>query len=754
MFVSPLPNSLFEYSVPMATNQKYISDAVVQMDTNRPIAEHLKGITKEDDGKLNLHLKNVPNFDTIISAIGWSMDRTPLDPLNPDMMEVGGTHDRYPALDATYQSVNVPGLYFAGTLTHGNDKGRSAGGFIHGFRYTARALSRMLNATDEYPWPEVEVADRLFFPTMKAAGEAMAEAVMNRLGTSSGLYQMQSELQDVYAYYDGKLRRYEEVPKRYTSRLISQIPERAAVFTVTFQYNENFSDVKRDLFDNKRVAKNQLHPEMPGKLQYQVMPEGWSDMNFLHPVLEQIQYGFFGRDCTDLIGVKFHMAEDLETEWQRDIDRAALTEWFVVRNFVAPCQMGPTGHEANLVKQLWEKAAGIVRKKEVLPGSKEDRNWSTNAEKKQRDRGSLFTTMKSTGSSKKAGTTPQPKRVSVPKKPKMVIKDLQGRNTTKSEPKSETTTTTTTTTAATNPVTGIEPMTRNQLKGLKLPDNVKVYQINNSTNRITPSSSSSPPEVVVVIDNFFGNELAEIIHEELIANDDDWKPATGQHQKYFRGMEKSLTDDDLFNPPSNIRAGFPGLRKDLQPEYKEAVMDKLSELSLERIFDVVYEKLQYKLQPYSFYGNVCYEPSSLGLLQSAPHNDPDRFALLHYLSPTWEGTGGTAFYRETYSQASRFLKEDCIMYKERQTTGDVDHYSSYCDKNFQRDAFSARVKQGSYRSVTDEDFELLLAIPYQFDRAVIYMGNQLHSGYLTDNDVQQLSCRPTKGRLTANLSFN
>ena len=33
----------------------------------------------------------------------------------------------------------VPGLYAAGTITHNLDFRKSAGGFIHGFRYTSRA---------------------------------------------------------------------------------------------------------------------------------------------------------------------------------------------------------------------------------------------------------------------------------------------------------------------------------------------------------------------------------------------------------------------------------------------------------------------------------------------------------------------------------------------------------------------------------------------------------------------------------------
>ena len=47
-------------------------------------------------------------------------------------------------MTAEYESTNVPGLYFAGTLSHGKDFKRASGGFIHGFRYTARALHRIL----------------------------------------------------------------------------------------------------------------------------------------------------------------------------------------------------------------------------------------------------------------------------------------------------------------------------------------------------------------------------------------------------------------------------------------------------------------------------------------------------------------------------------------------------------------------------------------------------------------------------------
>ena len=51
---------------------------------------------------------------------------------------------KYPLQSHEYESLNVPGMFFAGSLTHGRDWRRGAGGFVHGFRYTAKALARIL----------------------------------------------------------------------------------------------------------------------------------------------------------------------------------------------------------------------------------------------------------------------------------------------------------------------------------------------------------------------------------------------------------------------------------------------------------------------------------------------------------------------------------------------------------------------------------------------------------------------------------
>jgi len=43
---------------------------------------------------------------------------------------------KYPYINYGYELMNIPGVYAVGTATHSLDYRKSAGGFIHGFRYT------------------------------------------------------------------------------------------------------------------------------------------------------------------------------------------------------------------------------------------------------------------------------------------------------------------------------------------------------------------------------------------------------------------------------------------------------------------------------------------------------------------------------------------------------------------------------------------------------------------------------------------
>ena len=78
------------------------------------------------------------------------------------------SNQKFPRMTHEYESVNVPGMYFAGTFSHGKDLKRGVTSVIKGFRYTARALTRILAQkyhgeddfnTQEFCLPSQQVAE-------------------------------------------------------------------------------------------------------------------------------------------------------------------------------------------------------------------------------------------------------------------------------------------------------------------------------------------------------------------------------------------------------------------------------------------------------------------------------------------------------------------------------------------------------------------------------------------------------------------
>jgi hypothetical protein len=96
----------------------------------------------------------------------------------------------------------VPGLYFAGALAHGHDWRRSSGGFIHGFRYTARALVKSLREDREEVggWAGATLGDENHTCTPGALlcsalqRKAVIEALSRSAGSGDGIYQNFGEL--------------------------------------------------------------------------------------------------------------------------------------------------------------------------------------------------------------------------------------------------------------------------------------------------------------------------------------------------------------------------------------------------------------------------------------------------------------------------------------------------------------------------------------------------------------------------------
>jgi hypothetical protein len=226
-------------------------------------------------------------YDRVIVCTGFRFDPSILP--EPELV----FDDRFPAQTPEWESTNVPGLYFAGTLMQVRDFKRSTGGFIHGFRYGVRALHRMLERKHHgVEWPHAVLA---------ADPEALMEAVIARVNRTSALWQQFAFLCDLIVVEPGRARYYEELPLDYVH---ASPPE--LYFTITLEYGPDHDLV--DPFDVSvgRIAQSDAERAAEGR--------------YLHPVVRCHRHG-------ELVA-EHHVTENLENEWTGPGHRLPLQEFF------------------------------------------------------------------------------------------------------------------------------------------------------------------------------------------------------------------------------------------------------------------------------------------------------------------------------------------------------------------------------------------------------------------------------------------
>ncbi|MFF9062072.1 NAD(P)-binding domain-containing protein [Streptomyces sp. NPDC014882] len=240
-------------------------------------------------------------YDRVIVATGFRFDASVFDGGCAPETVVDG---RFPAVTAVGESVNVPELYFAGTLTQGRDFKKSTTGFVHGFRYSVRALYRELRRRHHgEPWPVAELGG----DTETAVGR-----IVERVNRSSALWQQFGVLGDLLLLApDGTMRYAEEVPVGHVPGAVraGDFGEVAAHAVITLEYGADHDKV--DPFDVSAGRPSQRDAS-------------GLDGRYLHPVLR------WYRDGEDV--AEHHLAENLENEWDsEDVHRAPLRAFLAAR---------------------------------------------------------------------------------------------------------------------------------------------------------------------------------------------------------------------------------------------------------------------------------------------------------------------------------------------------------------------------------------------------------------------------------------
>ncbi|MEC3979441.1 NAD(P)-binding domain-containing protein [Amycolatopsis sp. H20-H5] len=250
---------------------------------------HVRDIRRDGDGFVVTfgfiraeEVRKEIRYDRVISCTGFRFDASIFDEaIRPELT----INDRFPAQTSAWESVNVPGLYFAGTITQVRDFKKSTSGFIHGFRYGVRALQRILDERHhDRPWPHRRLTADL---------DELTGSVITRINRTSALYQQFGFLADVLVVDGEEGRYYEEVPVDHFAE--GRLSDAEHAFVITLDYGPDHDKVDPFDISVRRASQDVANDAGEG--------------HYLHPIVRHYRRG-------ELVAAH-HITENLDNEWDK-----------------------------------------------------------------------------------------------------------------------------------------------------------------------------------------------------------------------------------------------------------------------------------------------------------------------------------------------------------------------------------------------------------------------------------------------------
>jgi thioredoxin reductase len=247
--------------------------------------------------------KRVVQVDQVLGCTGFRMDSS----IFAESAKPATVHDgKYPELSCSFESTNVKGLYFAGTLMHGTDFARANSGFIHGFRHNISALSRILERERHgRAWPSKTLPKSADF----------AQLILQDLLKSIPLFHQPGVLINVVDLSGDSAVYYQDVPRDYA--LAALVPKHGACLAISLEFGKHEI---ADPFDAN---------DAPDEATI-----------FLHPVLRYVRQGE--------VASELHLRQDLENQWDLPLNARNLQAWlFEVCRLGSPEQQPANRPEAS-----------------------------------------------------------------------------------------------------------------------------------------------------------------------------------------------------------------------------------------------------------------------------------------------------------------------------------------------------------------------------------------------------------------------
>jgi thioredoxin reductase len=198
----------------------------------------IKKITKLPNGNLQTHheydypeskvpgtLQLTREYDHIIRCTGWRWVNQSL--FSDEIIPETKTNGKFPAMNESWESVNVNDMFFIGAAMQGNDR-KSASGFIHGFRYNIRTLYHLLvERYESVSYPSIEYKPFVW--------NSFVAELYDRLSMSAGMYQLFGTLGDLLIFSEDKKQAnyFKELPLCYMPKLT---PSKQHVLSISLEF--------------------------------------------------------------------------------------------------------------------------------------------------------------------------------------------------------------------------------------------------------------------------------------------------------------------------------------------------------------------------------------------------------------------------------------------------------------------------------------------------------------------------------------
>ncbi len=233
-------------------------------------------------------------YDDVIACTGFRWDNTIFDEsCRPALCDI----QKLPVQTATWESRNVPDVYFAGTIMQYLDYKKYMSGFVHGFRYNVRTLVHQLN--EKYhgvPYPSKR---------FEATLDRLVGGIIDRINGNSALWQQPGFLCDVFSFKedDGG----HEVVEHHCDLMVQNAHARFAEEDVRYiMLTLEFGMRKFEHpFNVSRIARDNIARS--------------EQSNFLHPVVRVCRGG--------KVLFEHHVIEDLAAEWREPEHIEPLTDF-------------------------------------------------------------------------------------------------------------------------------------------------------------------------------------------------------------------------------------------------------------------------------------------------------------------------------------------------------------------------------------------------------------------------------------------